>query len=158
MDGPTDRTDLNTPSPAADHTHLVSNGKRTITLDELGSMQPGTSRLMVEIGDRMWKCWHAGLAGNAPLARYQYAQAVKLLKLTAFVRPKYETDMAAFLADDMEPIRQAIAQEDWAAFRSAFDAMTTATNRYHRAYDHGYLVWRAPEQPPADLDLTPRPD
>ena len=144
------------PDGFPEHTHLVSNGKRTFTIDELAEMQPGTSRLMVEIGDRMWKCWHAGLAGNAPVARYQYAQAAKLLKLTAFVRPKYDEDLATFLSDDMEPIRQAVADQDWDAFRRAFDRMTAATNHYHRVHDHGYLVWKVPEHPPADLDLTPQ--
>jgi hypothetical protein len=139
-----------------EHIHLVSNGKRTMSLDELAAMQPGMARLMPEISVRMWKCFHAARARNVPLARFQLSEATKLLKLSAFVRPKYDEDMTVFLDAEIEPLRQALIAEDWEAFDKAFSSMTTATNEYHVKWNKGYLVWKVPTDPPTDLDLTPR--
>ena len=145
-------------SQVGDHQHLVSNGKRVMTLDELAQMQPGMARLMPEISERMWKCFHAARALNAPLARFQLSEATKLLKLSAFVRPKYDEDMADFLTAEIEPLRQAIADNDWDAFESRFASMTDSANRYHGRWNKGYLVWKVPTEPPQDLDLTPLPE
>ena len=49
---------------------LVDNGKRTMTLDELGMTQPGLARIMPEISVRIWKLYYAGKARNWPLARF----------------------------------------------------------------------------------------
>ena len=36
-----------------DHTHVVSNGKRELTIDELARQQPGMDRLMAEVEPEM---------------------------------------------------------------------------------------------------------
>src|SRR6267142_487359 len=64
---------------------------------------------MPEIGARIWKCYYAGKAGNQPLARFQLKEAVNLMEMGAFVRPKYEENMTKFLAEDVEQGKQAIA-------------------------------------------------
>lgn len=142
--------------PSADHTHLVDNGKVQLTLDELAAIQPGMSRLMVEVSDRMWKCFHAGKAGNRPLARYQLSQAVKILKASVVVRPRYTDSMRTFLDEEMAALRQVIEGERWEDFEGAFAAVVAATNRYHEEFDKAYLVWTVPQSPPADLELKPR--
>jgi len=38
---------------APTHTHIVNNGKRDLTIDELATTQPGLDRLMAEVGPRM---------------------------------------------------------------------------------------------------------
>ncbi len=40
----------------ADHQHIVNNGKRDLTLDQLATTQPGLDRLMAELGPRMHGC------------------------------------------------------------------------------------------------------
>ena len=139
----------------ADHEHRVSSGARELTLEDLARMQPGMARLMPEVGDRVWKCWYAGQAHNRPLARFQLNEAVKLLKLSAFVRPKYEDGMASFLDEDVAPVKAAIEAGDWDAFEPAFRAMVDAANRYHERYNKGFLRWKIPDMPPPDLDMTP---
>jgi len=136
---------------------VVDNGARKLTLDELGRTQPGMARLMPEVGARMWKLWYAAQAGNWPLARYQLAEGVKLLEVGAFVRPKYRNTMAAFLADDLGPLSRAVEAGDWGSFEAAFVPMVESANRYHDLYNKGFIRWRLPDTPPADLDLTPYP-
>ena len=139
------------------HTHLVNNGKAELTLDELAAIQPGMARLMVEVADRMWKCYHAGVARNRPLARYQLSEATKILKTSIVVRPKYFDATQRFIAEEMAALRGVIEAEEWERFDEVYEAVVTATNRYHEEFEKGFLVWRVPEDPPRDLDLTPKP-
>src|SRR5579875_3188769 len=104
------------PEPATDHTHLADNGKAQLTLDELAAIQPGMARLMVEISDRMWKCFHAGKARNRPLARYQLSEATKILKTSVAVRPKYTDSMQRFIAEEMARLREVVEAEEWERF------------------------------------------
>ena len=41
-----------------DHTHTISNGKTDLTFDELGFMQPGVARLMLEVSNRFSRAYH----------------------------------------------------------------------------------------------------
>jgi hypothetical protein len=136
---------------------LVNNGARSLTLDQLGRTQPGMGRLMPEVGARAWKLWYAAEAGNWDLARYELEEAVALLELSAFVRPKYEESMAAFLRDDLAPVQAAIEASDWDRFRRAYERMVGRANAYHVQFNKGFIRWRRPDTPPPDLDLTPRP-
>ena len=145
------------PEPVSDHTHLANNGKVELTLDELAAIQPGMARLMVEVSDRMWKCYHAGRAGNRPLARYELSEATKIMKASVVVRPKYREAMDRFIAEELAELRSAIEAAEWERFEKAFEAVAEAANRYHVEFDKAYLVWKVPEDPPRDLDLTPRP-
>jgi hypothetical protein len=141
---------------ATDHTHVVNNGKAELALDELAAIQPGMARLMVEVADRMWKCYHAGKAHNRQLARYQLSEATKIMKTAALVRPKYLEATQSFIAEEIASLRGVIEAEEWGRFEDVYATVVTATNRYHEEFDKGFLVWRVPEDPPRDLDLTPR--
>jgi hypothetical protein len=141
---------------ATDHTHVADNGKAQLSLDELAAIQPGMARLMVEVADRMWKCYHAGKAGNRPLARYQLSEATKIMKTSVLVRPKYNDATVSFIAEELAALRVVIESSDWDRFDAVFDDVVRAANRYHEEFEKGFLVWRVPEEPPRDLDLTPR--
>jgi hypothetical protein len=140
---------------SADHTHIADSGKAELSLDTLAAIQPGMARLMVEVSDRMWKCYHAGKAHNRPLARYQLSEATKIMKTSAVVRPKYYDSMTKFIAEEIAALRTAIEAENWDRFESVYEDVVTATNRYHDEFDKGFLVWKVPEDPPRDLDLRP---
>jgi hypothetical protein len=138
-----------------EHDHIVDTGKSSFGLDELGHIQPGLARIMPEIGARIWKCYYAGKAGNQPLARFQLKEAVNLMEMGAFVRPKYEENMTKFIAEDVEQVKQAIEAQDWDKFETAFHAMIDQANSYHAVYDKPWLRYKIPENPPPDLDVTP---
>lgn len=141
----------------ADDEMYVDTGKgRKMTLDELGRSLPGLARIMPEIGARTWKLYYAGVAQNWPLARFQLTEAVTLMKLGAFMRPKYESAMARFIDEDLAPVRNAIDARDVQAFEAAFHRMVERANDYHDLFQKPYLRWKVPEYPPPDLDMTPR--
>lgn len=137
-----------------DHTHVVNNGKRDLTLDELALMQPGMDRLMAEVGPRAHRLYYAAKAGNWRLADYFFRSMVKQLRLCATSRPKYDADMASYLDDDCEPVRLALRARDLAAFESAYAQMIDRANHYHGVFGKPYIVWVLPPAPPDDLDLA----
>jgi len=138
------------------HEHLLDTGKGELTLAALGPLLPGMAEIMPLVGARIWRCYHAGLAGNRPLARFQLQEAVNLLEKGAFLRPKYADDIAAFVEQEVAKVRETIEAEDWTGFAAAFDAMVDAANAYHDVHDKAFLRWKVPADPPPDLDLTSR--
>ena len=137
-----------------EHDHIVDTGKSSFGLDELGHIQPGLARIMPEIGARIWKCYYAGKAGNQPLARFQLKEAVNLMEMGAFVRPKYEENMTKFIAEDVEQVKQAIEAKDWDKFETAFHAMIDQANSYHARLRQAV----APVQDPGRSAARPRRD
>ncbi len=138
----------------ADHTHVVNNGKRDLTIDELALSQPGMDRLMAEVGPRVHRLYHAGRAGNWPLAAYFYKSVVKQLRACVFSRPRYDPEMAAYIDEDCEPVRAAIKAEDATAFEAAYERMVDRANHYHDVFGKPFIRWVTPPEPPNDLDLT----
>jgi hypothetical protein len=138
---------------ASEHTHVVHNGKRDLTIDELARMQPGMDRLMAEVGQRVHRMYYAAKAENWKLAEYFYNSTIKQLKLCATSRPKYAEDMAAYLNDDCAPVREALRNRDSAAFDSAYTGFVDRANHYHDVWKKPFLHWVTPSTPPDDLDL-----
>ncbi|MCU1490087.1 MAG: hypothetical protein JWM85_1492 [Acidimicrobiaceae bacterium] len=143
------------PRVELEHTHLASAGKTQLTLEDLAGLQPGVARLMLEVGNRFWRCYHAAKAHNRKLARFQMSEGTKLLRQCVIVRPKYDQDMATFIEQDLGRLRAVIEAEDWDRLDEVFAEMTSSVNRLHDVWDHGFLVWKVPEAPPADLVLEP---
>jgi hypothetical protein len=139
---------------SADHTHVVHNGKRELTLNELALMQPGMDRLMAEVGPRAHRLYYAAMAGNWRLADYFFRSMVKQLKLCATSRPKYDADMAVYLDEDCAPVREAIRTRDVTTFESSYQRMVDRANHYHEVFGKPYIKWVTPSSPPEDLDLT----
>jgi hypothetical protein len=137
-----------------DHEHIVNNGKRDLTLNELARMQPGMDRLMAEVGYRVHRLYYAAKAGNWKLAEYFYTSTVKQLRLCATSRPKYAEDMAAYLEQDCAPVRDALRERDQTAFDAAYEKLVDRANHYHDVYKKQWLHWKTPDTPPSDLDLT----
>jgi hypothetical protein len=139
---------------STDHEHLVNNGKRDLTLDELAKMQPGMDRLMAEVGPRVHRMYYAAKAGNWPLAAYFSKSVVKQLKLSVESRPKYDPEMSDYLRDDYAPVSAAIKAQDADAFDAAYERMVDRANELHGVFGKPYIGWRTPDSPPDDLDLT----
>jgi hypothetical protein len=138
----------------ADHTHVVNNGKRDLTIEELALLQPGMDRLMAEVGPRQHRLYYAARAGNWRLAEYFFRSVVKQLRLCATARPKYADAIEEYLQDDCEPVRLALRQRDPDAFEAAYHAMVDRANHWHGEFGKPWIRWVTPSSPPDDLDLT----
>ena len=139
-----------------EHEHKIDTGKSVLSLEELGHVQPGMARIMPEVGARIWKCFYAGKAKNKPLARFQLKEAVNLMEIGVLLRPKYTDNMYKFIEEQVEVVKQAIEAEEWDKFEAAFHEMVDQANAYHEVYDKPFLRWKIPDEPPPDLDMTPR--
>ena len=127
-----------------------------LELEELTALQPGLARLMPEIGARYWKCYYAADAGNWPMARWQLSEMRKLMRLCTVTRPKYSADLEEWMHDELEPLREAIEAEDLPRFKRTYHGSVDAANELHRRWQKPFIVWKLPDTPPPDLDLTPR--
>jgi hypothetical protein len=138
----------------ADHTHVVNNGKRDLTLDELAQMSPGMDLLMAEVGSRTTRLYFAAQARNWRLAEYFYRSLVKQLRLCAASRPKYAEKMADYLERDCTPVRDAVKAGDLAGFDAAYRRMVERANELHGEFGKPWIRWVTPATAPEELDFT----
>ena len=129
-----------------------------ITMDQLGSIQPGLARLMAEISNRYWILYYSARKENWKLASLQNSEIKKALLIGNITRPKYTKHMDAFIKGPLAAIDTAIGTKDWDKFQMAFDKATLAANAYHKAWDHSEIVWQLPDEPPKHLKLAPPSD
>ncbi len=132
------------------------SGKKDMAIDEIAMIQPGLGRLMPEIGHRTWKLYYAASALNWPNALYQWKETKKLFEIGAYTRPKHEDAIEEYLRDSWAPLEVAIKDENWVAFRKAFDESVEPANAWHVKKEKPYIRWKLPDHPPPDLDLKPR--
>lgn len=124
--------------------------------EQLTALQPGLARLMPEIGARFWKAFYAARAANWPLAAWQLKEMRKLLRMCEITRPKYTDDIEEWLEDDLAPLMAALDARDLATFERHYHEAVDAANDLHRRWEKEWIVWKLPDAPPPDLDLTPR--
>jgi hypothetical protein len=139
---------------ADDHTHVVNNGKRDLTLAELALMQPGMDRLMAEVGGRTHRLYYAAKARNWPLAGYFYRSLVKQLRLCAASRPKYDEEMTVYIDRECTAVRDAIKAGDAAAFEVAYERLIERANELHGVFGKSYIRWVTPATAPEEFDFT----
>jgi len=124
-----------------------------LSLDQLADMQPGMARLMVEVSDRYWVLYYAAKGGNWELARHEFGELRKTLRIAAVVRPKYVEPLERFEATQLAAIEATLKARDWPAFEAAYRAATDAANALHRELGYPYIEWRLPGAAPQHLRL-----
>ena len=130
--------------------------RRQLTLEDLNRLAPGLGTIMPEIGTRAWKLYYAAKAGNWTMAQFQRDEIQGLMMRGAFTRPAYEGDLKSYLEETWATLKEPVENKDFAAFDTAFRAAIAMANEYHEGVDYGYIVWKIPDMPPPDLDLTPK--
>ena len=131
------------------------SGKTYLSIDDLAVIQPGLARIMPEIGQRYWKLYYAAQAGNWVLAEFQLGEIRELMELGMITRPKYQEHLETFVKEDLDAIEDAIKVKDWEKVEVAFHQGVRNANDYHKLNDKEFIVWKLPDYPPPDLDLTP---
>ena len=111
---------------------------------------------MPEIGARFWKAFYAAQATNWPLANWQLREMRKLLRLCEVTRPKYTDDIEEWIPDDLDPLMAALDAHDFGLRIGCTTRRSTSANELHRRWQKEWIVWKLPDSPPPDLDLTPR--
>jgi hypothetical protein len=139
----------------ADEQPIVGRSKHgELTLDQLAELQPGLGALMREVSDRYWICYYAAQQGNWDLAAYQLRALRSVFAKGSLTRPKYQAMLEEYNRRVFEPLQQAVAANDSAAFAKEYQAGIALANQWHVATKHGEIVWQLPAQPPLHLQLT----
>ena len=131
------------------------SGKSYLSIDDLAVIQPGLARIMPEVGQRYWKLYYAAKAGNWVLANFQAGEIRVLMELGMITRPRYVENLEEFLKEDLTAIEDGIKAKDWEKVEVAFHQGVRNANDYHKSNDKEFIVWKLPDYPPPDLDLTP---
>jgi hypothetical protein len=129
-----------------------------LTLDQIGEMQPGMARLMLEVSERFWIMYHAARAGNWELAHHEFRELRKTTQIAAVVRPTYREALAEYDSDFLRPLDAALRAKDWEAVEVATARGIDAANDAHRRLGYAYIEWQMPASPPPYLNLSPRGD
>ena len=124
-----------------------------LTLDQIGEIQPGMARLMLEISERYWIMYYAAQAGNWELAHHEFRELRKTNQIAALVRPKYQQSLADFDTQYLQPLDQALHAKDWQAFAAAYHQSIDGANEMHRTLGYSYIEWQLPDSPPPSLRL-----
>ncbi|MBI4497722.1 MAG: hypothetical protein HY689_07490 [Chloroflexi bacterium] len=127
-----------------------------LTLDQIGEIQPGMARLMLEISERYWIVYYAAQAENWELARHELSELRKTMQIAQLVRPKYQETLTQFDADYLKPLLDAVRAQDWPAFNAAYRRGVDGANEYHHTFGYGYIEWQLPDVAPPHLRLAAR--
>lgn len=125
-----------------------------LTLDEIASLMPGMSELMVAIGQRFQMMYHACREGNWRLGAYQCRAIRKLFDRSRLTRPRYASAVEEYVASYLTPIEAAIQARAWEGFALAVDAAIRASDRYHRDWGFPYIRYRVSESPSSTYRLV----
>ena len=126
-----------------------------LTLSEIADALPGTGEIMASVASAWWKCAYAARGGNWDLAAYFARRVRGLQRGLAVTRPKYAGDLAAFEAQQLDPVLHAIDARDRDTFERSFAAATDRANELHVKWAKPYIRWVLPDDPPRDLYLGP---
>jgi hypothetical protein len=126
-----------------------------LTLEEVAGLLPGTGEVMASVSHCFAMCWHAAEGGNRELATYFLNRTRNQLRGLAITRPKYADQIREYESEFLEPLYQALRDDDRAGFHAAYDRAIDQANVYHVDTGHPYIRWaRPPEPPDGGLDLT----
>ena len=131
------------------------SGKSYLSIDDLAVIQPGLARIMPEVGQRYWKLYYSAKQGNWVMANFQLGEIQVLMELGIITRPKYQENLETFMNEDLGAMEAAIKAKDWENFELVFQQGIRNANDYHKSNDKEFIVWKLPEYPPPDLDLSP---
>ena len=141
-------------TPDSDSSPIARTKHGELTLDQIAETLPGMARLMVEVSDRYWILYYAGQAGNWELARHEFSELRKTLRMAADVRPKYREPLERFEAEYLKPIEETVRAKDFGSLEEAFRRATDGANENHRELGYAYIHWQLPDAPPRHLRLT----
>jgi hypothetical protein len=106
----------------------------------------GLDQTMAEVGYRFTELYWAGRDLNWSYARYQLDKIETTIDLGLERRPKRAASAAAFLADDVPAMRQAISREDEGAFQEGMERFRSACMRCHVLENVPWFVVEMPER------------
>jgi hypothetical protein len=126
-----------------------------LSIDEIASLMPGMSEMMVALGQRYHVMFHACKAGNWALGAYQLRAIRKLFTTAKLTRPKYREALDAFAAEHLDAMDAAIRDRDWPRFAAAAERSIVDSDRVHAEWGYAYIRYRMPETAPPGVLLEP---
>ncbi len=114
---------------------------------------PGMGDLMSALQLRHAKLWYAGEAQNWELAAFELHEIEETFERVTRWHPHEDgVQVAPAIQAHMQTatlaLERGVAQQDWAAFETAFDEFTRGCNGCHQMMQHDFIVIRRPLSEP----------
>lgn len=126
-----------------------------MTIDQLAEIQPGMAAVMKVVGERYTMTYHAAKGGNWKLAAYHLNQLKAAFRNAKVTRPKFADDLTVFEREYLQPIFEAIHNQSWTEFETAFKNGERGSDLYHEKRGVSYIRYTLPEQVPSNLHMGP---
>lgn len=110
---------------------------------------PGLGEIMTLQQMRHLKLWHAGQAGNWPLADYELDELKEGFEDIVKYHPTHDdaptgTLATAVIEGEVAALNKAIGAKDRKQFAAGFDKLTAACNACHQSTKHAFIVVQRP--------------
>lgn len=109
-------------------------------LENLITVMPGTSNLMIEMGERYKNLYWAAKQGKWEFAAYQREEMEALLRTLKITSPKRAASADTFLANGFALYGEAFEQKRWPRFEQAFAKMRDECMACHITNEHPFVV------------------
>jgi hypothetical protein len=109
-------------------------------LQNLIKVMPGTSTIMVEMGERYRNLYWAGQQDKWEFAEYQLEEIESLIETLMITRPARAATSQDFLDQAMKPLETAIENKNKSAFLRGFDNLHQQCMTCHKRNDHAFIV------------------
>ena len=116
----------------------------------LWNIQPGLGTVMIEYGHRFALAYAAAEAGNWGMAEYQIKEALEIQEVGEVTRPGKAELLKEFESTYVDPVAQAVQNQDLATFEAKYDEMVQGCNGCHEATGHAYVQFETPTASPVD--------
>ena len=109
-------------------------------IERLVKVMPGTSNLMLQMGERYRNLYWAARLGQWEFAAYQAEEMESLIRTLTVTRPGKRETAEHFLEKAFPMIEEAAASRDWNRFQKGFLKLREACMECHARNDHAFIV------------------
>ncbi len=117
----------------------------------LWNIQPGLGTVMIEYAMRFAMANYAAQADNWGMAQYQIKEAREIQEVGEFTRPQFAAGLKSFETTYLDPLDEAILNEDIDAFDTAYANAITGCNGCHAANNHAFVQVMMPTRNPEPI-------
>jgi len=125
----------------------ITSGTVEQRLEALAAIQPGLGTVMMEYGNRFANIHFAAEAGNWGLAEYQLKEAREIQEVGEITRPARAKPLKEFEQTFLDPLEEAIKNEDLSLFKKRYAEAVAGCNDCHVLSRFPFIQFVVPEKP-----------
>ena len=114
-------------------------------LEQLISVIPSTSVIMLQMGERYKNLYWAAKQGKWKFANYQMEEMEQLIDMLIITRPNREKTAMEFKNTVFSSMPEVVKSENWNTFKAGFENLRNACMACHAKNDHSFITLPIPK-------------